>query len=66
MPKNGTLLLARVADGVDLALDAAAAEAGRDQDAVHARRAAAAAPRFSISSESMWCRLTRQSLPMPP
>ena len=30
------------------------------------RASSAAAPRFSISSESMWCRLTRQSLPMPP
>ena len=38
MPKNGTLLLARVADGVDLPLDAAAAEAGRHQDAVHLRQ----------------------------
>ena len=40
MPKKGMPLLARVADGCDLALDAALAEAARHQHAVDAARAA--------------------------
>ena len=52
MPKNGTLLLARVADRRDLALGAASAEAGAHEDAVDVAEQLLGAGR-SISSESM-------------
>ena len=60
------LVLAREADGVDHALDAALAESARDQNAVVASAAAARSPASARSSASIQSMLTFTSCASPP
>jgi hypothetical protein len=63
--EEGHLVLARVADRLDLALDAALAEAAGHEHRVAASSAARVAV-AARASESMYSSSTRQSLASPP